>query len=177
MTLIKLKLLDEKPAEAAELSDLGLKHFPSQPEFLQGQAAAYAQLGDAARMTQALKELARISPDYASPRHPLAELALKRKRYTDAVREAKSALHGDVLDAQIHRALGEACLGTKEPTKALPELEAASELKPKADEIELALANGLAAVGRKADAKMHPQAILERDAKNAEVRAELETLK
>ncbi len=177
MTLIKLKLLDEKPAEAAELAELGLKHFPSQPEFLQGQAAAYAQLDDAPKMTQALKELARISPDDASPRRALAELALKQKRYADAVREAKSALHVDVLDAQIHRALGEAYLGTKEPNKALPELEAASELKPKDDEIELAYAKGLAAAGRKADAKTHLQAILERDAKNAEARAELEAIK
>jgi tetratricopeptide (TPR) repeat protein len=177
MTLIKLKLLDEKPAEAAELAELGLKRFPSQPEFLQGQAAAYAQLDDAPKMTQALKELARISPDDASPRRALAELALKQKRYADAVREAKSALHVDVLDAQIHRALGEAYLGTKEPQKALPELEAASELKPKDDEIELAYAKGLAAVGRKADAKTHLQAILERDAKNAEARTELEAIK
>ena len=100
MTLIKLKLLDEKPAEAAELAELGLKHFPSQPEFLQGQAAAYAQLDNAPKMTQALQELARISPDDASPRRALAELALKQKRYADAVREAKSALHVDVLDAQ-----------------------------------------------------------------------------
>jgi hypothetical protein len=46
-TLMKLKLLDEKPAEAAALSELGLKHFPSQPEFLQGQAAGYAQLAAA----------------------------------------------------------------------------------------------------------------------------------
>jgi thioredoxin-like negative regulator of GroEL len=73
--------------------------------------------------------------------------------------------------------LGEAYLGTKEPDKVLPELEAASELKPKDDEIELAYAKGLAAVGRKADAKTHLQAILERDAKNAEERAELEAIK
>jgi cellulose synthase operon protein C len=177
MTLIKLKLLDEKTAEAAELAELGLKHFPQQPEFLQGQAAAYAQLDDAPKMTQALKELARISPDDASPRRALAELDLKQKRYADAVREAKSALHVDVLDAQIHRALGEAYLGTKEPAKALPELEAASELKPKDDEIELAYAKGLAAVGKKDDAKTHLQAILERDAKNAEARAALEAIK
>ena len=42
LTMVKLKLLDEKPAEAAELAEIGVKHFPLQAEFLQGLAAAYA---------------------------------------------------------------------------------------------------------------------------------------
>lgn len=177
MTLIKLKLLDEKPAEAAELAELGVKHFPAQPEFLQGLAAAFAQLDNAPRLEQALRQLSEVSPDDPSAARALAELALKQKRYRDAIREAKSALHVDVLDAQVHRALGEAYLGIGEPQKALAELEAAAELKPKDDDVELALAKALAAAGRKADAKTHLEAILDRDPKNAEARVQLDSLK
>jgi hypothetical protein len=65
----------------------------------------------------------------------------------------KAGRHSLPYATQIHRALGAAYLGTKEPAKALSELEAASELKPKDDEIELAYAKGLAALGRKDDAK------------------------
>jgi tetratricopeptide (TPR) repeat protein len=177
MTLIKLKLLDDKPGEAASLAELGLKHFPSQPDFLQGLAAAYAQLDDAPRLKQVLTRLCELFPDDAAPHKGLAELALKQKRYTDAVRDAKAALHVDVLDAQIHRELGEAYLGNHESQKALAELEAAADLKPKDDDVELALSKALLAVGRKADAKTHLQAILDRDAKNAEARSELDSLK
>jgi predicted Zn-dependent protease len=175
--LIKLKLLDEKPAEAAELAERALKHFPSQPDFLQGLAAAYAQLDDADRLAHVLGQLCELSPDDAAPRRALAELALKQKRYNDAIRDAKAALHVDVLDAQIHRALGEAYLGVHEPQKALAELEAAAELKPKDDDVELVLAKVLAVAGRKAEARTHLQAILDRDAKNTEARSELDSLK
>jgi predicted Zn-dependent protease len=177
MTLIKLKLLDDKPGEAASLAELGLKHFPSQPDFLQGLAAAYAQLDDAPRLAHVLERLCELFPDDAAPRKGLAELALKQKRYPEAIREAKAALHVDVLDAQIHRELGEAYLGAHESQKALAELEAAADLKPKDDDVELALSRTLRAMGRKADAKLHLQAILDRDAKNAEARAELDSLK
>jgi tetratricopeptide (TPR) repeat protein len=177
MTLIKLKLLDDKPGEAASLAELGLKHFPSQPDFLQGLAAAYAQLDDAPRLAHVLERLCELFPDDAAPRKGLAELALKQKRYPEAIREAKAALHVDVLDAQIHRELGEAYLGAHESQKALAELEAAADLKPKDNDVELALSKTLRAMGRKADAKMHLQAILDRDAKNAEARAELDSLK
>jgi tetratricopeptide (TPR) repeat protein len=177
MTLIKLKLLDDKPREAAALAELGLKHFPAQPDFLQGLAAAYSQLDDAPRLAHVLQELCELFPDDASPRKGLAELALKQQQYPEAIREAKSALQVDVLDAQIHRELGEAYLGAHEPQKALAELEAAADLKPKDDDVELALAKALRAVGRNADAKTYLQAILDRDAKHAEARKELDALK
>jgi cellulose synthase operon protein C len=177
LILVKLKLLDEKPAEAAELAELGIKHFPLQAEFLQGLAAAYAQLDDAPHLARTLKQLCESTPDDVAPRRALAELALRQKHYADAVREAKSALYVDVLDAQVHRALGEAYLGLHEPQKALAELEAASELKPKDDEVELAFAKALAAAGKKDEAKTHLQEILDRDGKNAEARAQLDALK
>ena len=176
LTLVKLKLLDEKPAEAAELAEIGIKHFPLQAEFLQGLAAAYAQLDDAPHLARALKQLCESSPDDVAPRRALAELALKQKRYAEAIREAKSALYVDVLDAQVHRDLGEAYLGVHEPQKALAELEAAAQLKPKDDDVELALAKGPRRGGQ-SEAKTHFQAILDRDAKNAEARAQLEALK
>jgi tetratricopeptide (TPR) repeat protein len=177
LTLVKLKLLDEKPAEAAELAEIGIKHFPLQAEFLQGQAAAYAQLDDAPHLARTLEQLCESTPDDVAPRRALAELALRQKHYTEAIREAKSALYVDVLDAQVHRVLGEAYLGVHEPQKALAELEAAAQLKPKDDEVELALAKALAAAGKKDEAKTHFQAILDRDAKNAEARTQLEALK
>ena len=117
---------------------------------------------------------------HAGRRRPatgVAELALKQKHYAEAIREAKSALYVDVLDAQVHRVLGEAYLGVHEPQKALAELEAATQLKPKDDEVELALAKALATAGKKDEAKIHFQAILDRDGKNAEARSQLEALK
>jgi cellulose synthase operon protein C len=177
LTLIRLKLLDEKPAEAVELAKLASRHFPAQPEFLQGLAAAYAQLDDAEHLAQVLAQLCELSPDDPAPRRALADLALKQKRYKDAIREAKSGLQVDVLDAQIHRALGEAYLGVHQPQQALAELEAAAELKPKDDDVELVLAKALVAVGHKAEARTHFQAILDRDAKNTEARTELDSLK
>src|SRR5207248_76772 len=43
LELVKLKLLDDKPAEALALCDLALAHFPRQPELIQGVAAASSQ--------------------------------------------------------------------------------------------------------------------------------------
>ncbi len=60
LTLVKLKLLDEKPAEAAELAEIGIKHFPLQAEFLQGLTAAYAQLDDAPHLRGPSSNSARV---------------------------------------------------------------------------------------------------------------------
>jgi thioredoxin-like negative regulator of GroEL len=59
----------------------------------------------------------------------------------------------------------------------VPEFEAAAELKPKDDEIELALAKALSAAGRAADARKHLTAILDRDGKNAAARTLLDSIK
>jgi predicted Zn-dependent protease len=116
-------------------------------------------------------------PDDPLPRKRLLQLALKQKRYHDAVDLGKRALYVDVVDAETHREMAEAYLGDKSPQKALPELEAAADLKPKDDEIELLLAKTQLTLGRPADAKTHLKAIVERDAKNAEARSLLESLK
>ncbi len=177
MTLAKLKLLDDKPQQAAELCELGAKYYPWQPDFIRGLAAAEGQLGDEKRLVEALTRLCDLAPDDAAPRKRLAELALKQQRFQDAIRLAKSALYVDVLDAEIHRDLGEAYLGAKEVKKALPEFEAAVELKPKDDDLELAFAKALAAAGRAPEARKHLTAILDRDGKNSAARAALDSLK
>jgi tetratricopeptide (TPR) repeat protein len=177
MTLAKLKLLDDKPQQAAELCELGAKYYPWQPDFVRGLAAAEGQLGDEKRLVEALTRLCDLAPDDAAPRKRLAEQALKHERFQDAIRLAKSALYVDVLDAEIHRDLGEAYLGAKEVKKALPEFEAAVELKPKDDDLELAFAKALAAAGRAPEARKHLTAILDRDGKNAAARAALDGLK
>jgi tetratricopeptide (TPR) repeat protein len=177
MTLAKLKLLDDKPQQAAELCELGAKYYPWQPDFIRGLAAAQGQLGDEKRLLEALTRLCDLAPDDAAPRKRLAELALKQERFQDAIRLAKAALYVDVLDAEIHRDLGKAYLGAKEIKKALPEFEAAVELKPKDDDLELAFAKALAAVGRAPEARKHLTAILDRDGKNTAARAALDSLK
>jgi tetratricopeptide (TPR) repeat protein len=177
MTLAKLKLLDDKPQQAADLCELGVRYYPWQPDFVRGLAAAEAQRGDEKRLTDALTRLCELAPDDSAPRKRLAELALKHKRYSDAIGLAKSALYVDVLDAEIHRDLGEAYLGAKEIKRALPEFEAAIELKPKDDELELAFAKALALAGRTPEARTHLTAILGRDGKNAAARAALDGLK
>jgi len=177
MTLAKLKLLDDKPLEAAELCELGAKYYPWQPDFIRGLAAAEGQLGDEKRLVEALTRLCDLAPDDAAPRKRLAELALKHQRFQDAIGLTKSALYVDVLDAEIHRDLGEAYLGAKEIKKALPEFEAAVELKPKDDDLELAFAKALAAAGRAPEARKRLTAILDRDGKNTAARAALDGLK
>jgi tetratricopeptide (TPR) repeat protein len=177
MTLAKLKLLDDKPQEAAELCELGIKYYPWQADYVRGLAAAEAQLGDEKRLTDALTHLCELTPDDAAPRKRLAELALKQQRFADAIRLATSALYVDVLDAELHRDLGEAYLGAKDVKKALPEFEAGVELKPKDDDLELSLAKALVAAGRAPDARKHLTAILERDGRNAAARAVLDGIK
>jgi cellulose synthase operon protein C len=177
MTLAKLKLLDDKPQQAAELCELGAKYYPWQPDFVRGLAAAYGLLGDEKRLAEALTHLCELAPDDAAPRKRLAELALKQERFADAIGLAKQALYVDVLDAEIHRNLGLAYLGAKQVKLALPEFEAAVDLKPKDDDLELAFAKALAAGGRIPEARTHLTAILERNGKNADARAALDGLK
>src|SRR5580704_11173290 len=177
MTLAKLKLLDDKPQQAAELCELGAKYYPWQPDFVRGLAAAEGQLGNEKRLVEALTRLCDLAPDDAAPRKRLAELALKQERFQDAIRFAKLALYVDVLDAEIHRDLGDAYVGAKEIKKALPEFEAAVELKPKDDDLELAFAKALVAASRAPEARKHLTAILDRDGKNAAARAALDGLK
>jgi cellulose synthase operon protein C len=176
-TLARLKLLDEKPADAAALCELGHKAFPASSDFVQGLAAAYAQLDDTPHLTAALDELCQLVPDDPLPRKRLTELALKQKHYADAIRFAKSALYVDVLDADIHRQLGEGWLGAGDAKKAVVELEAAADLKPKDSDVELALSKALIAAGRKADARPRLEAILERDPKQTDARALLDSIK
>ncbi|HEV7999136.1 MAG TPA: tetratricopeptide repeat protein [Planctomycetaceae bacterium] len=176
-TLAKLNLLDDKPKQAAELCELGVKYYPWQPDFVRGLAAAFGQLGDEKRVAEALTHLCELAPDDAAPRKRLAELALKQQRFADAIRLAKSALYVDVLDAEIHRDLGEAYLGTKEVKQALSEFEAAVELKPQDADIELALARALSAAGRAPEARKRLQSILDRDGKNTAARAALDEMK
>ena len=177
MTLAKLNLLDDKPQQAAELCEMGARYYPWHADFVRGLAAAEGQLGDEKRLVDALTRLCELAPDDAAPRKRLAELSLKQGKYEEAIRLAKSALYVDVLDAEIHRDLGEAYLGAKEIKKAIPELEASLELKPKDDDLELAFAKALAAGGRVPEARTHLKAILDRDGKNASARAALDGLK
>jgi len=177
MTLAKLNLLDDKPKQAAELCELGVKYYPWQPDFVRGLAAAEGQLGDEKRVAEALTHLCELAPDDAAPRKRLAELALKQQRFADAIRLAKSALYVDVLDAEIHRDLGEAYLGAKQVKQALTEFEAGVDLKPQDAELELAFAKALSAAGRAPEARKLLQSILDRDGKNAAARVALDALK
>lgn len=176
ITLVKLKLLDEKSKEAIDLCELGRKNFPSSPEFVQGLAAAAVQLDDVPRLTAALETLCPMLPDDSVPRKKLTQIAMLQKHYPQAVQYGRSALHVDVLDSDLHREMGEAYLALGDIKKALPELEAADQLKPNDNAIEILLSRALIASARRADAKKHLQAMLARDKTNADVRTLLKSL-
>ena len=94
----------------------------------------------------------------------LAEMALLENNFEAAQKYAKLTLHIDVLDAEVHRILGEACKGLKDNKRAIEELETALELKPKEVDIQLGLAEAYLAVDRNGDAKKLIDEVLKKDA-------------
>ncbi len=176
LVLAQLKVLGGKYAEAAELCELGRRHFPHEAEFLRGLAATTQELKDQPRMITALKALADLDPDDAVSNKKLAQLALDAKNWQEAVDHGRAALFVDVLDADVHRMLGEAWMGLENHARAMREYDTALELKPGDNDLELAGARVYLASGEKAEARKRLENILKRDKDHAEAAKLLKSL-
>ena len=84
--------------------------------------------------------------------------------------------HVDVLDANVHRILGESYRGLKNYPRSIKEFEVAIELKPKDDALEVGLANTYLAAGAKEKARLLLDAVLERNPENTDAKALQEKL-
>ena len=138
--LMKVRLKQKQPEEAFSLSELGKQHFPYESDWWKGTAAAAKLTGATETRRAALETLVLIESDDPAPRKALAELALSEGNFENAYKYARLALHIDVLDADVHRILGDALKGRKELGRSIEEYETALELKPKEVALQLALA-------------------------------------
>lgn len=164
--LMKTRLKQKRPNEALELCEVGKQHFPYSSEWWKGTAAASRMTGATATRRAALETLVQIEADDPAPRKALAELALSEKNFEQAFKFSKLALHIDVLDADIHRMLAEACHGLKDEKRSIEEYETALELKPKDVDLQIALAERYVDIGRPGDAKKLIDEVLKKDSKN-----------
>ena len=138
--LMKVRLKQKRPEEAFALCELGKHHFPYESDWWKGTAAAAKLTGATETRKVALETLVLIEADDPAPRKALAELALSEGDFDTAYKYGKLSLHIDVLDADVHRILGDALKGRKDIDRAIVEYETACELKPKDIDLQLALA-------------------------------------
>ena len=150
---LRVRLKQKKTDEAFALCELGMKHFPDNSDWWKGTAAAAKLTGDKARRREALEKLILIEADDPAPRKARAEIALAENNFEDAYKYAKLTLHIDVLDADIHRLLGESLRGLKQYPRAIAEFETALELKPKDPDLQIHLAETFLLSDRKDDAQ------------------------
>jgi tetratricopeptide (TPR) repeat protein len=174
--LMKVRLKQKRSADAIELCELGKRFFPYESDWWRGSAAAAKLTGDKEARRTALETLVQIEADDPAPRKALAEMALADGQFEDALKFGKLTLHIDVLDAEVHRILGEALRGTKNYPRAITEYETGLELKPKDVEIQLGLAETLLEADRKPEAKRIVDEILKKDETNAKAKALREML-
>ena len=175
--LMKIRLKQKQPEEAFSLSELGKQHFPYESEWWKGTAAAAKLTGATETRRAALETLVQIESDDPAPRKGLAELALKEENFADAYKYGKLALHIDVLDATVHRILGDALKGQKHYDRAIAEYETALELKPKDLDFQLALAETYIEGGHPEQATRLVEEILKKDKQETRALQLLERLK
>ena len=90
-------------------------------------------------------------------------MALAENNFNDARKYAKLTVDIDVLDADVHRLLGESLRGLKQYDRAIAELETALELKPKDADFQVSLAATFSLAARKPDAKKSVDEVLKRE--------------
>ncbi len=164
--LMKVRLKQKRANDALELCELGKQHFPYESDWWKGIAAAAKLNGETEKRRTALEKLVQLEADDPAPRKALAELALSEGNFESALKFAKLALHIDVLDAEIHRELAEACYGLKDNKRAIDEFEIALDLKPKDIDIQLGLAETYWAAERQQDARKILEEVLKKDSEN-----------
>lgn len=164
--LMKVRLKQKQPEEAFSLCELGKHHFPYDSEWWKGTAAAAKQTGAVETRRAALETLVEIESDDPAPRKALAEMALSEGNFDAAYKFGKLAIHIDVLDADVHRILGDALRGQKEYDRAITEYEVALELKPKDVSIQTSLAETYSDAGQSEKAGKLLDEILKKNQQN-----------
>ncbi len=150
--LMRVRLKQKLAEEAFALCELGKQHFPDNSDWWKGTAAAAKLTGDKARRREALEKLVYLEADDPAPRKALSEMALAEGDFDESFKYAKLTLHIDVLDADVHRLLGESLRGLKQYPRAIAEFETALELKPKDSDLQIHLAEMFLLADRKDDA-------------------------
>jgi len=176
LLLGRLKLEDQKNGDAADLLELGRKHFPHDDAILIELGRAYLRLDEYDKLKPLLETVAAQDFDDAAVRKKLAEISRAQKNYKDVVKFGRQVLHIDVLDVDTHRLLGEAYRELKEYKNSVGEYQVALELKPGDATLQLGLAKTHIAAGDKAKAKPLIEAVLKNDPQNTEAKSLLESL-
>ncbi|MHC4875733.1 MAG: tetratricopeptide repeat protein [Planctomycetota bacterium] len=108
--LARVRLLQRRPQDAADLYELGRKKLnigqhatPLSNEWLKGLAAAYLQLEDNERLEEILTLIAQLDADNISSRRKLAQLADERGDVDTAGKWAGEVIQIDVTDIDAHR--------------------------------------------------------------------------
>lgn len=175
--LMQLKVRDDKYGEAADLLELGRKAFPYDEPIKQALVAVYVKLDETDKLKPILVDLAQRNFDDASIRKKLAEMAFKSKDYAAAVKYGREVLHIDVLDPANHKLLGDAYRELKDYKKSASEFAVALELKPADVAAQLGLVKTHIGAGDKDAAKKLLDAVLAKDAENAEAKSLRDGLK
>lgn len=159
----EIELRRNRLDRAIELFELGRAKFPRRSKpFLTGLATAGERNKDIQRAVDALEDLAELDPDDPAPRKKLAQFALDLKNWQVAKEYAQQALYVDVLDAEVHRILGEAWTGLENSMRAIREFETALQLKPGDDALQLAAARAQLSAGNENECRAHLKGILQR---------------
>jgi tetratricopeptide (TPR) repeat protein len=139
--LAALRLKAEDYAGAARWYRLGRRHYPHEVKWLKALANVHLKANKDLPLEKALEELAQLDADDVTLRKKLVQLTLARKDFPAAAKWANQALHIDVMDAQLHAWLAEACMGQKQWAAAIEQYEVAMELAPMQLAWRLALAD------------------------------------
>ncbi len=148
-----LKLKAEDIGGAKKLYLLGEKHFPASDRWAKGLARIYLHKEESAKLLPVLIKLANLEPSSITLRKKVAELALQAKDFPEARNWATQIIHLDIKDAEGHALLATAAVGLKEFGQASEEYKSAVELDGTRNDWRLGLAESLAAVGKKDEAR------------------------
>ena len=162
--------------EAVKLYERARRVEPQSPRWVAGLARVYALSNDDARLAQMLEHLVRMDGDDAVARRKLADLALQRKDYAEALRFGRMALEIDVFNPAVHRDVARAYAGLKKTGKAVGEMAVACRLKPDDVKLRLEHARLLDRAGRRDDAVAQVKIALEHSADDLEARKLLDAL-
>ncbi len=151
--LAGLELKTGRFDEAARWYRLGEKLDSTNPRWTRSLAKVYLLAENEATLSTTLTRLAEADPDDVTIRKKLAQLALKRRAYDDAVRWAGEVLHIEVNDADAQKWFAEAEVGRHNYDSAIRRFEIAVELKPDEPHRRFALADACIEAGQFVRAK------------------------
>ena len=139
--LAGLYLKSEAFGKATQLYQLGRKHWPQDPKWLQALARLYLQSEQNERLAEVLRELSSLDGDNVTFTKKLADLALKRGDFPAAAHWANQSLQIRVKDAETHALLGQALVEQEKFEEAADALRTALVLDPSQNAWRLMLAD------------------------------------